>query len=673
MSHTTEWVGADLPRKEDPALVRGQVVYVDDLTFPGMLHAAVLRSPHAHARIVSIDTAAAEALPGVHAVLTGSGSLKYIGPLVRFAAEEVVEHAIAVDKVALPRRGRGRRAAESRYVAEDALALVTVEYEPLPAWPTPSRRWPTARRSCTRTSGRTSSTSTRSRSATSTPSSPPPTTWCGGELCWPRCSAAPMETAGAVVPVRPGQRPARRLVEHEPAQLRRLGDVRDARRRAAPAELPPDVGRRLVRLQALPGQADRDLGRAGEGHRQAREVHGGPRGQPRWRRDAHGAGAGARRRAGVGRRRHVPQPAHQAPSTTTAPTSCSPSRRNTNPLSQIVGPYRIGSVTLRRHRGADQQEPAGRAARRGLRRHQLDAGTAGRRRGRRARHGSRRAAPQELHPARRVPVHDPDRQLLRLRRLPGRAGHARWSWPTSTGGGPSRSDARAEGRLHRHRVACAQQRSTYYASEFWFHNIGAPAPFTTTAESVRMRIGPTGGITATLFAPFWGNSQETVADAAHRGRARRRPGRDRDRPRPDHARPALGGPRRQPHDGDARPARCAGASKKLKDKIVQIAAHQLEAYARTTSSSARRHGVGAGQPTEHRRPRRHRDGRLLAEGQPARRDGVRPGGQLHLRPAVLHAAQRRPHRPRGVLPDRRARLPRRRRRGGPGDGAGGRS
>ena len=68
--HSTEWVGADLPRKEDPALVRGSVTYVDDVTLPGMLHAAVLRSPHAHARIVSIDIGPALALPGVHAVLT---------------------------------------------------------------------------------------------------------------------------------------------------------------------------------------------------------------------------------------------------------------------------------------------------------------------------------------------------------------------------------------------------------------------------------------------------------------------------------------------------------------------------------------------------------------------------------------------------------------------------
>ena len=132
MGHSTEWVGADLPRKEDPALVRGSIAYVDDLRFPGMLHAAVLRSPHAHARIVAIDTTAARALPGVHAVLTGPDSLAHIGPLARFCAEEVVEHAIAVDKVRYQGEAVVAVAAESRYVAEDALALIRVEYEPLP-------------------------------------------------------------------------------------------------------------------------------------------------------------------------------------------------------------------------------------------------------------------------------------------------------------------------------------------------------------------------------------------------------------------------------------------------------------------------------------------------------------------------------------------------------------
>ncbi len=132
VEHTTEWVGADLPRKEDPALVRGSVTYVDDLRLPGMLHAAVLRSPYARARIVSVDTTAARALPGVHAVLSGADSLAHIGQLARFCAEEVVDHAIAVDKVRYHGEAVVAVAAESRYVAEDALALVRVEYEPLP-------------------------------------------------------------------------------------------------------------------------------------------------------------------------------------------------------------------------------------------------------------------------------------------------------------------------------------------------------------------------------------------------------------------------------------------------------------------------------------------------------------------------------------------------------------
>ena len=61
-----------LKRKEDARFIRGQGRYVDDVALPGMLHGAVLRSPFAHARIVSIDTSAARAVPGVHAVLTGA-------------------------------------------------------------------------------------------------------------------------------------------------------------------------------------------------------------------------------------------------------------------------------------------------------------------------------------------------------------------------------------------------------------------------------------------------------------------------------------------------------------------------------------------------------------------------------------------------------------------------
>src|ERR1700704_6674653 len=65
-------MGHSMKRKEDPRFIRGQGHYVDDLQLPGMLHGAILRSPLAHARIRSIDTAAAEAHPKVKAVITGA-------------------------------------------------------------------------------------------------------------------------------------------------------------------------------------------------------------------------------------------------------------------------------------------------------------------------------------------------------------------------------------------------------------------------------------------------------------------------------------------------------------------------------------------------------------------------------------------------------------------------
>src|SRR5260370_24669732 len=70
--------------------------------------------------------------------------------------------------------------------------------------------------------------------------------------------------------------------------------------------------------------------------------------------------------------------------------------------------------------------------------------------------------------------------------------------------------ARQQGRYIGIGLATCQQRSTYSATEFWFHNPGPATGLTTTAESVRIGIGPTGGITVTISSPFWGNSPETV-------------------------------------------------------------------------------------------------------------------------------------------------------------------
>ena len=132
---TTErrWIGKDVPRLEDPKLLAGRATYTDDVKLPGMLHAAVLRSPHPHAVIRRIDTSRARALPGVFAVVTGEDAAAMTNPLPAFCAEPVVQHALAVGKVRFVGEAVAAVAAVDRYTAEDATALIEVEYEPLPA------------------------------------------------------------------------------------------------------------------------------------------------------------------------------------------------------------------------------------------------------------------------------------------------------------------------------------------------------------------------------------------------------------------------------------------------------------------------------------------------------------------------------------------------------------
>ena len=132
------YVGRPLKRFEDPRLVTGQGSFVDDLRLPGMLHAVVLRSPHAHARILSLDAAPARALPGVAAVLTASdiaGAVRDIPPRPTRELEgmQVPEHPVlARDKVCYVGQAVAIVVAQDRYIAKDALDLLRVEYEPLP-------------------------------------------------------------------------------------------------------------------------------------------------------------------------------------------------------------------------------------------------------------------------------------------------------------------------------------------------------------------------------------------------------------------------------------------------------------------------------------------------------------------------------------------------------------
>ena len=126
-------IGTRMLRKEDPRFLIGRGRFVDDLTLPNQAHAAVLRSPHAHARIRSIDKAAALALPGVIAVITGEDAAKETGPLPCFANPPVEQRCIALGKVRHVGEPVALVVADTRYIAEDAIGLIRVEYEPLPA------------------------------------------------------------------------------------------------------------------------------------------------------------------------------------------------------------------------------------------------------------------------------------------------------------------------------------------------------------------------------------------------------------------------------------------------------------------------------------------------------------------------------------------------------------
>jgi aerobic carbon-monoxide dehydrogenase large subunit len=118
-------------RKEDARFIRGQGTFTDDIQLPGMLHGAILRSPLAHARIVSIDTLAAEAHPRVRAVITGQSldqrKLAWMPTL-----SQDVQAVLATDKVRFQGQEVAFVVAEDRYSARDALELINVEYEPLP-------------------------------------------------------------------------------------------------------------------------------------------------------------------------------------------------------------------------------------------------------------------------------------------------------------------------------------------------------------------------------------------------------------------------------------------------------------------------------------------------------------------------------------------------------------
>jgi carbon-monoxide dehydrogenase large subunit len=137
----TRQFGASIKRNEDARLLAGRAQFVDDVELPGMLHAAFVRSPHAHARIVSVDASAALARRGVVAVYSAQDLGDYWRPGPVIVPPPPVEGAVFNERTQVPlAKGKARHVGEpvalviasSRYIAEDAAAEVAIEWEPLP-------------------------------------------------------------------------------------------------------------------------------------------------------------------------------------------------------------------------------------------------------------------------------------------------------------------------------------------------------------------------------------------------------------------------------------------------------------------------------------------------------------------------------------------------------------
>ena len=136
------YLGQGMKRFEDPRLITGQGLFVDDVKLPGMLHVAILRSPHAHARIRSLDAAEARSLPGVVHVLTSEDIEGVLQPVPtgigvykgKFDQIEAPEHPVlARGKVCYVGQPVAIVVAQDTYLARDALDAIRVDYEPLPA------------------------------------------------------------------------------------------------------------------------------------------------------------------------------------------------------------------------------------------------------------------------------------------------------------------------------------------------------------------------------------------------------------------------------------------------------------------------------------------------------------------------------------------------------------
>ncbi len=502
------WVGKDIKRREDPSLLMGTATYINDMKLPGMLHAAVLRSPYAHARILSIDTSAAKKLPGVYAVLTGREAAEVMSPMPTFCAEPVVEHAIALDKVRYAGEAVVAVAAESRYIAEDALELIEVEWELLPVVSDPVAAMepgaPLVHENLpsnvvfdhTFTFGDVDADFARADSIIRR------------RLRWPRATAAPMETNGALCHYDPAK--GNMEIWSNSNMLNSASWVMSGMLRMPPHMMnfhPMYVGGSfgskhfLAKVIGIAGILSKVTGRPVKfmedriDNLSANDSQGPDRIY-----DAQLAMTKEGKFLSLRLNTIDDYGAYFIFAIT----------GNTNLLAQITGPYTIGSVEsgVKAVLTNKNQQTVFRGAGSDVGNWVLERLVD--------------AASDELGidgiELRRRNFIQPDQFPYKI---PTGNIYDSGDYPAVLDIALEHSEleywrqeqerGRKEGRYIGIGLATAQQRSTYSSTEFWFHNPGPATGLTSTPESVRVGVGPTGGVTVTMFSPLWGNSPETVA------------------------------------------------------------------------------------------------------------------------------------------------------------------
>jgi CO/xanthine dehydrogenase Mo-binding subunit len=502
-------VGKSIRRVEDPKFLRGRGGYIADLVTPGMLHAAVLRSPHPHARILSVDATVASGAPGVRAVITGARAAELCDPLPDFGPDPANHtwRCLAVDKVRYVGEGVAVVVADDRYLAEDALALIEVEYRPLPSVVDPQAALAEGAPLVHESLGtnlayeRTFDFGEVERDFADAD------VIVTDRLRWHRSGGQPLETVGAIADYDHGtgqltvdtnslsftsylfmvagtlKIPANRLdIRPVPAGGSFGSKLFATKPTVLAAMCSREVGRPVVYLE---DRVDNISNCDHHGSDRVYQVElammrdGTMRGIKIDTVDDYGAYI----QFGVG--------------------------HHGNALAQVVGPYQIGSVRYRVRAALTNKNQQG--AYRGFgsevnnwmleqmvdkaaRELQLDPVEVRRR-------NFIRNFPHFIPTGNVYDSGDYDAVLDKTLKL-GDYDHWR---------GEQRRLLQEEGRHLGVGVICAQERSVFSATEFWFWFDEPGAPVTSMPESVTLKVDATGGITATLYScAFWGNSPETM-------------------------------------------------------------------------------------------------------------------------------------------------------------------